>query len=62
MDPFLKKTSVDYPIGLESGALQDFGVAGIPEAFVINPAGTVIWHGNSLLPELDDVIAKAVAP
>jgi thiol-disulfide isomerase/thioredoxin len=62
MDPFLKKTRVDYPIGLESSSIQTFGVGSYPESFVIDPAGKVIWHGNSLLPELDDVIAKAVAP
>jgi len=62
MDPFLKKRPVDYPIGLESGSLQAYGIAGIPEAFVIDPAGKVIWQGNTSLPELDGVIAKAVGP
>ncbi|MGA2245654.1 MAG: TlpA disulfide reductase family protein [Verrucomicrobiota bacterium] len=61
IDPFLKKRPVEYPIGLESGSLEDYGVGGIPEAFVIDPAGKVIWHGNTTLPELDDVIAKAMA-
>ena len=62
MDPFLKKRPVDYPIGLESGSLQTYGIAGIPETFVIDPAGKIIWQGNSALPELDGVIAKAVTP
>jgi len=61
MDPFLKNRTVDYPIGLESGSLPTYGVGAIPEAFVIDPAGKVIWHGNSASPELDAVIAKAVA-
>jgi thiol-disulfide isomerase/thioredoxin len=62
MDPFLKKKPVEYPIGLESSSLFNYGVPGFPTAFVIGPAGKVIWHGNSASPELDDVIAKAVGP
>jgi len=62
MDPFLKKRPVNYPIGLESGSLQGYGVAGIPQAFVIDMAGKILWHGNSASPELDEVIAKALAP
>jgi thiol-disulfide isomerase/thioredoxin len=61
MDPFLKKKPVEYPIGLESSSLFNYGVAGIPYAFVIGPAGKFIWRGNSALPELDDAIAKALA-
>lgn len=61
MDQFLKEKTINYPIGLESGSLPDYGVAGIPETFVIDPAGKVLWHGNSALPELDEVIAKAIA-
>lgn len=62
LDPLLKKKSVEYPIGLESGSLQAYGVTGIPEAFVIDATGKVIWHGNSALPELEGVLAKALAP
>lgn len=60
MDQFLKKRVVNYPIGLESGSLQDYGVGGIPQACVIDRAGKVLWHGNSALPDLDAVIAKAL--
>jgi hypothetical protein len=35
MGPFLAKHPVDYPIGLESGSLDDFGITWIPCAFVI---------------------------
>jgi hypothetical protein len=62
LDPFLKKKSVEYPIGLESSSLNNYGVAGIPHAFVIGSSGKIIWHGNSASPELEDVLAKALAP
>lgn len=61
MDPFLAKHRVNYPIGLESRSLDDYGIIQIPTAFVIDPRGKVIWTGNSGSPELDKVIAKAVA-
>ena len=60
MDPFLIKRHVEYPIGLESSSLIDYGITEIPEAFVIDQNGRIIWHGNSASSELDKVIAKAV--
>jgi thiol-disulfide isomerase/thioredoxin len=60
MDPFLIKRHVEYPIGLESSSLVDYGITEIPEAFVIDQNGRIIWHGNSASSELDKVIAKAV--
>ena len=62
MDPFLQKNKVDYPIGLESGSLEAYGVTEIPHAFVVDPKGKVVWHGNSGAPELEEVIAKAMLP
>lgn len=62
MDPFLQKHKVEYPIGLESGSLEDYGISTIPHAFVIDPQGKVIWHGNSAAPELEAVLAKAIQP
>ena len=46
MDKFLKRTPVEYPIGLESTTLEDYGISGIPHAFVVNQAGKIIWHGH----------------
>ncbi|MDE3066245.1 MAG: TlpA family protein disulfide reductase [Verrucomicrobiota bacterium] len=62
MDPFLAKHHVDYPIGLESNSLDDYGVTGIPQAFVIDQSGKIIWSGDpdAASPEMDKVIAKAL--
>ena len=60
MDPFLTQRQVDYPIGLESSSLEDYGIDGIPDAFVIDQDGKVIWHGNSASQEMDKSIAKAL--
>lgn len=61
MDGFLAKKRVEYPIGLESGSLEDYGISGIPHAFVIDQAGKIIWHGNSASPEMDKAISSALS-
>ncbi len=58
MDPFLTKRHVEYPIGLESSSLDDYGITEIPDAFVIDQSGKIIWHGNSGSSEMDKVIAR----
>jgi thiol-disulfide isomerase/thioredoxin len=60
MDPFLTKRHVEYPIGLQSSSLDDYGINGIPDAFVIDQNGEIIWHGNSASSEMDKIIAKAL--
>jgi thiol-disulfide isomerase/thioredoxin len=60
MDRFLVKNHVEYPIGLESNSLEDYGINTIPHAFVINQEGKVIWQGNSSLPEMEVAVASAL--
>jgi thiol-disulfide isomerase/thioredoxin len=60
MDLFLTKRKVEYPIGLESNSLDDYGVTGIPHAFVIGANGKVVWHGNSGSPELEKAIEHEI--
>lgn len=38
---------------------EPFGVRGIPHAFVVDTAGTLVWHGHPM-DGLDDVLAKVV--
>lgn len=60
MDPFLVKMPVEYPVGLESSSLDDYGITEIPQAFVIGQNGKVIWSGDPASPEMNKVIAKAL--
>lgn len=60
MDKFLKRTAVEYPIGLESTTLEDYGISGIPHAFVVNRAGKIVWHGHPAKPEMEEAISSAV--
>ena len=61
MDKFLTRKQVDYPIGLESSSLDDYGVEGIPQAFLIDASGKIIWQGHSATAELDDAISAALS-
>jgi thiol-disulfide isomerase/thioredoxin len=61
MDKFLKRKSVEYPIGLESTALEDYGISAIPQAFVVNRAGNIIWQGHPAGPEMETAISKALS-
>jgi len=61
MDKFLKRTSVEYTIGLGSTALEDYGITGIPHAFVVNQAGKIVWHGHPAEPEMEKAISSALS-
>jgi hypothetical protein len=56
MDRFLARRSVKYPIGLESTSLDDYGITGIPHAFLIDSQGKIVWHGHSGSPEMEKAI------
>ncbi len=60
MDRFLKRRPVEYPIGLESTALEDYGISGIPHAFVVNQAGKILWHGHPAGPEMEKAISNVL--
>jgi len=60
MDKFLKRTSVEYAIGLESTALEDYGISGIPHAFLVDQAGKIVWHGHPAEPEMEKAISNAL--
>ena len=51
-----------YAIGLESDdTLDRYGVTGIPQAFLVDGSGKIIWAGNSGDQSLDAAIKTALA-
>jgi thiol-disulfide isomerase/thioredoxin len=60
MDKFLKRTTVEYPIGLESASLEDYGISAIPHSVVVNQAGKIVWQGNTAEPEMEKAISSAL--
>lgn len=56
-----ERDDMTYAIGMGSTAVRDYGVTGIPHAFVIDRSGTLIWHGHPATKEFDEHIEKALA-
>ncbi len=57
---FLERTEMNYIIGTGSETIRDYGVTGIPHAFLIGRDGTLIWKGHPAQDELERAIAKAL--
>lgn len=49
VEPFVKEMRMDYAIGGDSPSSGAYGVDGIPTAFVISPAGRVVWEGHPMM-------------
>jgi len=54
---FANKHKINYPIGLASKSSRDYGVRGIPRAFVIGKDGKVKWEGHPMA-GLDKALEK----
>ena len=48
VEPFVEKMGMPYPIGGGSPSGRTYGVRGIPHAFIISPAGEVVWEGHPM--------------
>jgi thiol-disulfide isomerase/thioredoxin len=46
---FIKKMPIDYPVATDKRNIAaDFGISGIPHAFVVDKAGNVVWEGHPM--------------
>lgn len=59
LELFITERGLSFPVGIGSMSYQDYGVTVIPHAFVVNPAGVVVWRGHPL-GELEEVLATVV--
>jgi thiol-disulfide isomerase/thioredoxin len=61
VETFLKRTPMAYTIGLESDDTFDrYGVTGIPQAFLVDESGKIVWEGSSDDKSLDGAIQSAL--
>ena len=60
VEPFVKQMKMDYAVGGGSETSKEYGVEGIPWAFVIDTTGKVAWENNAQDPELDKAIETEV--
>jgi thiol-disulfide isomerase/thioredoxin len=56
VEPFAKELGMNYAVGGGSTSGQQYGVTGIPTAFVLDTAGTVVWAGHPM----DEAFEKAI--
>jgi thiol-disulfide isomerase/thioredoxin len=49
VEPFVKEMGMTYAVGGGSNTFQEYGVRGLPTAFVIDPSGAIAWMGNPMV-------------
>lgn len=54
---FAKQQQMTWPMGMGSTSGQDYGVKGIPHAFIIDKEGKFVWHGHPMA-GLDEQLRK----
>ena len=58
VEPFAKQMGMTYALGGGSMSGRDYGIRGIPHAFLIDPSGSVVWRGHPLAPGLNEALRK----
>lgn len=58
--PFAAQMKMNYVVGMGSQSIRDYGVTGIPHAFVV-VGGKIVWDGNPLVDPLDKAIEDQLA-
>lgn len=56
---FAEQMKMTYPVGAGSKSAEDYGVTGIPQAFVVAPGGKIVWSGHPMN-GLDQAIEDAL--
>jgi thiol-disulfide isomerase/thioredoxin len=60
VENFLKGTPMKYVLGCGSELAADYGVGGIPHAFVIGKDGKLVWEGTPGDKEFDQQVLAAL--
>jgi thiol-disulfide isomerase/thioredoxin len=56
---FAAEMKMNYFVGVGSTSGKDYGVNGIPHAFIVAPGGKIVWHGHPMN-GLDKAIEEAL--
>ncbi len=59
IDEFVEKMNMNYIVGTGSTSGRDYGVRGIPRAFVVGPDGKIQWMGHPMS-GLDKAVDQAL--
>ena len=58
IEKFVKDMKMNYTVGYGSTSGGDYGVTGIPHAFVIGPDGKIAWDGHPMDPAMGPLVTK----
>jgi len=60
VEAFMEEIPIAYPVGLESDSGDDYGVTGIPHAYLVGGDGAILWEGHPAQPDMESAIADAL--
>jgi hypothetical protein len=60
VEKFMEGRPMSYTIGVRSTSADDYGVRGIPHAFIVGRNGVLVWHGHPGEPEFEQHLADAL--
>jgi len=55
---FVRKHKLTFPIAAECGSSKDYGVKGIPRAFLVGRDGDIEWEGHPMDPAMEQEIQR----
>jgi thiol-disulfide isomerase/thioredoxin len=58
VEPFMKQYKMSYIVGAGSKTIAQYGVRGIPAAFVLDREGSVVWSGHPMSPQFTATVKK----
>lgn len=58
VEPFVQKMGMRYIVGVGSATGREYGVRGIPHAFVIDLQGKIAWSGHPMDPAFERALAE----
>ncbi len=61
VENFAEKTPIPYPVGTGQKSSRDYGVRGIPAAFLLDHKGNVLWKGNPGAKGWENLLSPALA-
>lgn len=60
VEEFMTRKPMKFTVGVKSPTATEYGVTGIPHAFVIGRDGKLLWHGHPADNEFEETIRRAI--
>lgn len=58
-DKFCKDNKINYPVGMGGPNSQNYGITGIPQSYLIDHRGKIVWEGHTAQDnQVEEMLAK----